>query len=56
MSAQVKVKPSTRMHEVIRRGGKYPQIVCVGSRTACNKYWVALSPQERVYHEVQVAR
>lgn len=54
MNAQV--KPSTRMHEVIRTGGKYPQIVHVGSRTACNRYWVALSPSERSYHYVQVAR
>lgn len=51
-----KVKASTKMHEVIRTGGTYAQVVCVGSRTACNRYWVALSPSEREYHKVQVAQ
>lgn len=48
-----KKAPSTHAHEVIRLGGKYPQIVMVGSRQACNKYWVMLSQEERAYHKVR---
>lgn len=49
-----KAKPSTKAHEVIRTGSKYEQIVFVGSREKCNRYWMALTEEERTYHKVQV--
>lgn len=49
-----KVAPSTKAHEVVRKGGRYDHVVFVGSRTACNRYWVALSSEEARTHEVRV--
>lgn len=48
-----KTKPSTKAHEVIRTGGRYAQVVFVGSRQRCNLYWVNLPDDERQYHRVQ---
>jgi len=33
----------------------YYGVVFVGSRTACNQYWVRLSPTERQHHTVRVS-
>lgn len=52
--AFIKTKPSTKAHEVVRKGGAYDHVVMVGSRTACNRYWVSLSPAERAKHVVRV--
>lgn len=49
-----KVAPSTKAHEVVRKGGRYDHVVFVGSRTACNRYWVALTAEERGTHVVRV--
>jgi hypothetical protein len=49
-----KVKPSTKCHEVVMEAPYYG-VVFVGSRTACNQYWVRLSPTERQHHKVQVS-
>jgi hypothetical protein len=46
-----KVAPSTRAHEVIRA---HYGVVFVGSRTACNQYWVRLASHERKTHTVQM--
>lgn len=41
-----KQKPSTKAHEVVRKGGRFDHVVMVGSRTACNAYWVSLPDSE----------
>lgn len=48
-----KVAPSTKAHEVyIRNYG----VVHVGSRTSCNRYWVAMPDEERRNAVVQVVK
>jgi hypothetical protein len=41
-----KTKPSTKAHEVVRKGGRYDHVVFVGSRSACNRYWVSQPDSE----------
>ena len=48
-----KVAPSTKAHEVyVKNYG----IVHVGSRTSCNRFWVAMPASERQNAVVQVAK
>lgn len=47
-----KAKPSTKAHEVVREGYG---IVFVGSRTACNAWWVRLDSKVRPLYRVQVS-
>ena len=48
-----KVAPSTKAHEVYVKGYG---VVHVGSRTACNRFWVAMPASERQNAVVQVAK
>jgi hypothetical protein len=48
------VKPSTKCHEVVMEAPYYG-VVFVGSRTACNQYWVRLNPTVRLNHIVRVS-
>jgi hypothetical protein len=51
-------KPSLKMHEVVKRapGSRFSFIVHVGSKSACNAYWLAQAPKERQNLTVQVAK
>jgi hypothetical protein len=48
-------KPSTRLHEVIDTRYKYTMVVCTGSRTACNAFWLKQPAQSRQHFLVRVA-
>ena len=53
-----KVKPSLTLHEVHRKypGARFGAVVFCGSRTACNRWWLALPETEREFHTVQDTR
>ena len=51
-------KPSTKMHEVIKRtpGSRFSFIVYCGSKSACNAFWLSQPAQARQNLTVQIAK